>query len=310
MAFVRTALTKEGYFVPNESDLGVKPSEFNSIAENDYKPDTFLKLSRTVIYGSGLLLLGGLLAGCVPKPPNPDGGGGDGDSNSNTDSLCPNLLRIAAANSVHIDGVSRLPSWQAADPAKIQEDLVCFVPEATPLTIGQILTVGPNPGEEVIQLAWARGGEVTPLLAVPGETVDVNSDGTPDLQLVNFLDPHTSQWEALSPDQAQAQLAAVNINSASGDIEPEGSGVTIIATRDFNKNISFQIVNPDGTPVVLTAEQVKNNLALASWLTQVENLLTGQEMLSFDMVPGVDLSAAGEKFSLPQEVFAAARERQ
>ena len=309
MAFVRTALTKEGYFVPNESDLGVKPSEFNSITENDYKPDTFSKLSRTVIYGSGLLLLGGLLAGCVPKPPNPDNGGGDGDSNSNTDSLCPNLLRIAAANSVHIDGVSRLPSWQAADPAKIQEDLVCFVPEATPLTIGQILTVGPNPGEEVIQLAWARGGEVTPLLAVPGETVDVNSDGTPDLQLVNFLDPHTSQWEALSPDQAQAQLAAVNINSASGDIEPEGSGVTIIATRDFNKNISFQIVNPDGTPVVLTAEQVKNNLALASWLTQVENLLTGQEMLSFDMVPGVDLSAAGEKFSLPQEVFALAREK-
>ena len=126
MVFVRTALTKEGYFVPNESDLGVKPSEFNSIAENDYKPDTFSKLSRTVIYGGGLLFIGGLLAGCVPKPPSPDNGGGDGDSNSNTDSLCPNLLRIAAANSVHIDGVSRLPSWQAADPAKIQEDLAYF----------------------------------------------------------------------------------------------------------------------------------------------------------------------------------------
>ncbi len=276
--------------------------------ENVYQPDTFSKISRWAIYGSGLLFLGGLLAGCVPKPSGPEGGGGaGGDSNSNTDSLCPNLLRIAAANSV--DVAVPAPAWQAADQAQLQENLACFMPLSASLTVGEILTVGQNAGSEIVQLAWARGGEVKPLLAVPGATVDVNNDGTPDLQLVNFLDPHTGQWEALSPDQAQTQLAAVNINSATGDIEAEESGVMITATRDFNQNISFQIVNPDGTQAVLTADQIRNNPALVLWLTQVENLLKGQEMLAFEVVPGVDLSAAGEKFSLPQDIFAAAREK-
>ena len=302
MAFVRTALTKEGYFVPNESDLGVKPSEFNTVAENDYRPDSFTKLAKTAIYGGGLLLISGLLAGCAPKPPGLDGGGGgDGNNNSNTDSLCPNLLRLAAANSV--DVASRLPAWQAADRVELEQDFACFAPASASLTIGEILPVGPNAGDEVIQLAWSRGGEVIPLLAVPGAQID-------DLQLVQFFDPKTSQWEALSPDQARTQLTAVNINSATGDIEAEESGVIITATRDFNNNISFQLVNPDNTQVVLTAEQVKNNLALASWLTQVENLLKGQEVLTFDVAPGIDVGNIGEKYSLPQEVFAAARERQ
>lgn len=273
----------------------------NVVAENDYTPDAFSKLSKWAVYSSGLLLLGGLIAGCTPKPPGPDNGGGDTDNNPDTDSLCPNLLRIAAANSV--DVASRLPAWQAADKVELEQDLACFAPEASSLTIGEILTVGQNAGEEVVQVAWSRGGEVIPLLAVPGAQVD-------DLQLVQFFNPKASQWEALGPDQAQAQLAAVNINSATGDIETESSGAMIKATRDFNKDISFQIVNPDGTATVLSQDQVKNNLALGPWLTQVENLWKGQEMLSFEVVSGVDLSVAtAEKFSLPQEVFAAAREK-
>jgi len=276
---VQTAFTKEGY------------SEFNAIAEADYRPDAFSKLSRWAINTGGLLLIGGLLAGCLPKPPGPEGGGGD--NNTNTDSLCPNLLRIAAANSVDV-AVSG-PAWQAADQVQLQQDIACFAPAAGVLTVGEVLT-------DAVQLAWAKGGEVKPLLAVPGTQVD-------DLQLVNFLDPHTGQWEALSPDRAQTSLTAVNINSASGEIEAEDSGATITATRDFNGNISFQIVNPDGTQAVLTADQIRNNQALVLWLTQVENLLKGQEILSFEVVPGVDVGNIGEKYGLPQDVFAAARER-
>jgi len=297
---VQTNLTREGYFVADYSE-GVNLAEFNTIAENDYRSDAFTKLSRRAIYGSGLLFFGLLLAGCAPKPPGPEGGGGvGGDSDSNTDSLCPNLLRMAAANSV--DVAVGIPAWQVADQVQLQEDLACFVPESISLTVGEILTVGPNAGSEVVQLAWASGGEVKPLLAVPGAQID-------DLQLVNFFSPKTSQWEALGPDQAQTSLTAVNINVATGDIEAESSGTVIKATRDFNQNISFQIVNPDGTAVVLSQDQVKNNLALAPWLTQVENLLTGQEVLTFDVAPGIDVGNIGEKYSLPQEVFALAREK-
>ncbi|MCG2691521.1 hypothetical protein L6272_01695, partial [Microgenomates group bacterium] len=197
---------------------------------------------RSVIYWTGLgMLTWGAISACdYIWNRQPDGiPGPGGDSNPTPESLCNSLVQIAAVNSV--DVAVSAPEWQAAgiDKSQLQQDIDCFAPDGGILSVAEVIKFGPNPGDIIAQLAWSKGGEVIPLLAVPGAQVD-------DLQLVQFLDPKTSQWEALGPDQAQAQLAAVNINSITGDIEPENNGAVVTATRDFNQNISFQIVNPDG----------------------------------------------------------------
>lgn len=244
---------------------------------------------KALVYWTGLgLLIGGTVSACNRfLNPQPDGTlGPDGNSQPTPESLCNSLLRIAAANSV--DVAVTVPVWQAAAASsgrtQLDEQLACYMPATTPksvLVAGEVIPVGPEPGNEVVQLAWAGGGEVIPILAVPGAQVD-------DFQLVQFLDPWSDQWEALGSDQARTSLAAVNINAATGKIEADDNGAVVTATRDSNGDISFQITTPDGKAVVLSQEQVKHNAALERWLRQAADIFEA-EMPEIPEIPDIGL---------------------